>query len=226
MAAPAQPMAQHQSHLDSARDPLPHKMPDHTVSRQDLMLGVMPGNTSSQRFNAQMHWSARDEIRLRVRGLPRDVTTLEVMDIFAREGAVSRIELAQHPDGSSKGFVNVNFTPPPRRAFWAFNGYEATIEQRQQTVKLRFELLDLTEPTFYTGLHTGKQYPEVMLLTAESLDFGVSYDEETMMIFHSAHALPSIPITLRQSLRFRDIEVSFPVQFRKDTSASGEKNLE
>ena len=177
-------------------------------------------------LKSQTDWSSRSEIKTKVSGLPSDVTTLEVSDIFASEGTITRIELLHHPDGTGKGMAFVVFSPPPVRAFWAGNTYEARIQDRNENVKLRIMLLDLPEATFYTGLHTGKRYPENMTLTVESLDFGILYDEKTMMILYNTKAFSDMPISIRQSLRYREIEVCFPIQFRGNPNTGGTDRLE
>ena len=162
---------------------------------------------------------------MKVHNLPRDIATLEVADIFSKEGSLFRIELPNNPDGSSKGIAFVVFSPPPKRDFWSRDRYEARIEERNVKLRLRITLCELAEPTFYKGLNTGKQYPETMTLSADSLEFGILYDEQTMKSMYSTQALPKIPVTVRQSLKYREIEVVFPVQFRGGDHTNLSKGL-
>lgn len=165
-------------------------------------------------FNLQQYWGNQNEIKIKVLDLPRDISTLEVAEIFAGEGHIVHIHLPTNPDGSGKGVAFVVFSPPPSRDFWSRSRYDAKLPSRKLHTKLRLTLAELPEPKLYKGLYTGDQYPETMTLSAESLGFGTSYDEHTMMLMYSTRALPSFPITVRQSLRFRELEVRFPVRFR------------
>ena len=172
-----------------------------------------------------LHWSARDKIKVRICDLPKDVTTLEVADICSQEGKVVSIDLACNPDGSAKGVAFVIFSPPPRQDFWRSGLWDPFLVSRNQKPSLRVGIIQLAEPPFYKGLHSGKEYPECLTLTAASLEFGVLYGPEAMMPMYSTRSLPHIPITVRQILRSRQIEVCFPIQFRADRSSFPQKTI-
>ena len=187
----------------------------------EIRVGANPGRLPPR----TLHWSARDKIKVRIGDLPRDVTTLEIADICSREGKVVSIDLACNPDGSQRGVAFVIFSPPPGRDFWQPQPWDTMLESRHLRLRLRVNMVELAEPSLYKGLHSGKEYPECLTLTAESLEFGVLHSPEAMMPMYSTRPLPSIPITVRQILRSRQIEVCFPIQFRADLSSNPQKTL-
>ena len=197
----------------------------HTDSIPPSELGSIQGNSGRGGLHLQQQWNTYSEIKVKVFGLPKDITTLEVADIFSEEGSIYRIDLITNSEGSGRGIAFVVFSPPPRRDFWRRARYHAHVPNRNLDVELRIHLQDLAEPTFYKGLYSGTQYPETMTLSAESLDFGILYDEETMKLMYSTQATSGIPVTIRQSLRFRNIEVSFPVKFRGVQNTENPKGL-
>ena len=56
-----------------------------------------------------MHWSSQPEIQVKVSGLPQDVTTLEIYDIFSKEGRILRLDIISDTQGVGKGMAFVGF---------------------------------------------------------------------------------------------------------------------
>ncbi|KAL8783976.1 MAG: hypothetical protein Q9213_004227 [Squamulea squamosa] len=155
-------------------------------------------------------WATRPELRLKVFGLPTDINTRALWDCFSRHGAVSQIEISEDSRGMRDGSARVSFSPPPVQPFW----------QLIQSFRLKWRdgiqipvrlLLEPPRRTFFlpSPVDTSIKYPEVMTLQANSIDFGIMYDHNTMMSMHTILASPSCGIKFKQSMLHRETVVEF-----------------
>ncbi|KAL8833369.1 MAG: hypothetical protein Q9176_008015 [Flavoplaca citrina] len=157
-------------------------------------------------------WTTRPELRLRILGLPSEITTHTLWTSFSRHGAVSQIEIFEDSRGLRDGSARITFSPPPLEPFW----------QRIQPFRIRWGAamsipvqLSLEAPrrTYYhpSPVNPSIKYPELMILQADSIDFGIMYDQNTMMSMHTVVASPMGRIKFKQNMLHRETVVEFRV---------------
>ncbi|MCJ1416306.1 hypothetical protein MMC32_002641 [Xylographa parallela] len=159
-------------------------------------------------------WSNWVEVAVQFSGFPTNTSTKDIWNVFRNEGEILTIELFDDHNGNPSGRGRIRFSPPPAVAFWLRTPYEAVLEGTKGIVPLTLKLLarkrDFLSPSL---VDPRKRYPEVMILTAESLDFGFMHEPTTMMgMFRTTSSLLS-PVTLRLDLLHREIVVGFDVTF-------------
>ena len=188
---------------------------------------VIPIQANGNNF-VRLRWDQLPETKLKVKNLPRHYDTLQVYNIFSREGQLSKVELILDANDNSDGIAIIVFTPPPKRDFWRGRTYYVRSPNGQPLFRLNLELMASRSPVQYTGIQSRNVYPETLALTADSLEFGVLYEPEVMKpMFRTTPDSPSspIPILVRQNLYYREIEVEFPVAFRGQPGVSYLKPL-
>ncbi|KAL8655096.1 MAG: hypothetical protein Q9226_003172 [Calogaya cf. arnoldii] len=157
-------------------------------------------------------WTTRPELRVKVQGLSPYVNTYALWISFARHGAVSQIEIFEDSRGLRDGSARITFSPPPVEPFW----------QRIQPFRVEWGagnsipiqlFLEAPRRIFYhpSPVDPSIKYPEVMTLQADSIDFGIMYNRNTMMSMHTVVAGPRSSIRFKQSMLHRETVVEFRV---------------
>ncbi|MCJ1473449.1 hypothetical protein MMC13_002100 [Lambiella insularis] len=164
---------------------------------------------------AKIHdWSNWVELAVQFSGFPSYVTTKGVWTTFKAEGEVLTIELFDDSNGKSTGRGRVRFSPPPTKAFWQRDPYETVIEATGENVKLVLKLLPRKRDFLSSSLvNPTTKYAEVMVLPAESVDFGFMHEPATMMGMYRVVSTASSTVNFRLNLLHREIEVSFEIIF-------------
>ncbi|KAL9029678.1 MAG: hypothetical protein Q9196_002102 [Gyalolechia fulgens] len=156
-------------------------------------------------------WRTWAELRLRVTGLPPDITTQELWACFSRHGSVNQIEIMEDSRGVRDGVARVTFCPPPQRPFWGIDPFFVNLRHGiRAAVKLSCEA---PRRTFYHPSPVNKQvkYPELMTLLADSLDFGFMCGPQTMMAMHTIHSREQAAIRFKQNMHYRETIVEFRI---------------
>ncbi|KAL8835144.1 MAG: hypothetical protein Q9170_003449 [Blastenia crenularia] len=157
-------------------------------------------------------WRSWVELRLKVAGLPPDITTQELWASFSRHGSVTQIEIFEDSRGARDGSARVTFGPPPQNAFWTTIIPFFVNLRRGVRAAVRL-FLENPRRTFYHPSPVNKQikYPEVMILYADSLEFGFMYDPQTMMTMHTVNSSERAGIRFKQSMLYRETVVDFGI---------------
>ncbi|KAI4110623.1 MAG: hypothetical protein LQ339_001199 [Xanthoria mediterranea] len=161
-------------------------------------------------------WTTRPELRLRVLGLPPDISTRALWDSFSPYGAVSQIEIFEDSRGMRDGSARVIFKPPPFEPFWQLIAPFRLGRGPGNGTTLRI-FPEAPRRTFYhpSPVNPAIKYPEVMTLQANSIDFGIMYDRNTMMSMHTVVASPQGGIRFIQNMLYRETVVEFRVDINK-----------
>ena len=163
-------------------------------------------------------WQDWYEVAVRVTGLPRDlhITIKDIWTTFRSQGQISTIELGD--SGVRDGTALVRFSPPPRNAFWVRRTIKIILCETSPVTYYCQVQLDPARSTRQKFLHISSkssvQYPHIMTLTAETLDFGFMYQPTTMMTMCTVRTKESHRIVFRLNLHHKELEVSFAVAAR------------
>ncbi|KAL9610417.1 MAG: hypothetical protein Q9167_004872 [Letrouitia subvulpina] len=165
-------------------------------------------------------WRDWDELQVLVTNLPRDITTGELWSCFRREGHINKIDIKEDSRGFRNGKATVSFKPPPMKAFWGIRPYFVHLRHGgRAAVELRLEQ-KLRIFSFLSPQHPQRKYPEVMKMCANSVDFGVMYDQRSMMIMHTSKSTVQKKIEFVQNMLHREIVAVFEVDIKD--SANGQ----
>ncbi|KAL8939332.1 MAG: hypothetical protein Q9216_003425 [Gyalolechia sp. 2 TL-2023] len=162
-------------------------------------------------------WRTWVELRLKVAGLPLDITTQELWASFSRYGSVNQIEIMEDRRGTRDGVARVIFGPPPQQPFWSVDPFFVNLRHGIRiVVKLSVEP---PRRTFYhpSPVNNQVKYPEIMTLLADSLDFGFMYEPQTMMAMHTIYSRDQAGIRFKQNMLHRETIVEFRVDVNGQT---------
>ncbi|KAL8725364.1 MAG: hypothetical protein Q9181_006444 [Wetmoreana brouardii] len=154
-------------------------------------------------------WRAWIELRLRVVGVPADITTGELWACFTRHGQVAQIEIMEDSRGTRDGVAKVTYNPPPPHPFWQIQPFFVNLCHGPRASLRLF--LEPPRRTFYhlSPVDPMVKYPEVMTLPADSIDFGFMYDPRTMMAMHTINDGGRAGLRYKQSMLHRETIVEF-----------------
>ncbi|KAK0661295.1 RNA-dependent RNA polymerase 1 [Lasiodiplodia hormozganensis] len=153
-------------------------------------------------------WKSWQNLKVKVHDLPLDIATVDLYRLFKHEGTISRIDIVREMYGKVAFVV---FSPPPRRAFWkdmwflpagqSGPGIQLRVEARGPDRQLRRA----------SPANPLKTYPEIMTISASSIDFGFMYNESAMMIMQNASPIPPHNISVTLNLKWAKLIVQFPL---------------
>ncbi|KAL8951423.1 MAG: hypothetical protein Q9222_002614 [Ikaeria aurantiellina] len=105
-------------------------------------------------------------------------------------------------------------SPPPPRAFWQDEPFYIHMQGGfRAVVRLSIEP---RRRTFYhpSPVNPAVRYPEVMILFADSIDFGFMYDTTTLMAMHTVKATQRANIRFKQNMLHRETVVDFRIEVK------------
>ncbi len=105
-------------------------------------------------------WSEWIELGIKLAGLPRYVTTLDLWRAFSKEGSVATIEIFEDSKGERDGKGRIRFSPPPAKPFWQAMRYRLEIKG-SNPVTINLEL-DVKRRLFLapSPVNQNVKYPE------------------------------------------------------------------
>lgn len=160
------------------------------------------------------NWRSYTFVKVFVRNLPDNVTTLEVYFNLIRFGNISQITLHDTRGGSRATTAEVTFKPPPSRPPWKYPGIPFERDRRTggpaTTIHAR---LDYKQPKNFTLKNHASHvvYNEETTILAHSLHFGVLKNEREMDVMHTVQSTPESQVRLVLNLKRSEIEIYFPV---------------
>lgn len=178
--------------------------------------------TGSAGYRVQTQWQNWSELKLLAKGMAPDVTTLELWQLFHKEGNIDYMRISTE-SGSDKrtGEATITFKPPPRFDFWTDRMY--TMESPQfGTVVVQVGIDPMTPRCrmIPSPVNRACCYPIVRTLLPKALGFGVSTAEDSMMIKKFTLAEPLGELLFCVDLGSRSIVVTFnDRQLRHETHA-------
>lgn len=152
-------------------------------------------------------WKAQAEVGVRIEGLPEGVTTLDLYRCFKREGTISRIQVPVRPRGPSF----INFSPPPKRAFWAGEGPPIILAASPglSARKLNCQLTQQKGSQVPSPIRLDVFYDESMTLELDTFDFGFMQGVDCFVVKRSAAPQRARDLQLSLNLRFRKLQIDF-----------------
>lgn len=162
-------------------------------------------------FQPQHPSQASTRLRLRVKGLPPQTSTLDIYENFHRYGSVVRIYLHETRTGHNSTRADIDFQPAPDQDF---RHKVLLFETRShQSAKVSCEPLDDQPQTFTKGrpLRKGVRYDDRMEMNGKALEFGVLVEPTKMMVMGRSGSMEHSP-KLVLNLYRKEIEVHFPWQ--------------
>ncbi|KAL8679212.1 MAG: hypothetical protein Q9186_004509 [Xanthomendoza sp. 1 TL-2023] len=161
-------------------------------------------------FRREDDWTTRPELRFKVSGLPKDITTHALWASFSCHGTVSHVEIFEDTKGARDGSARVTISPPPPLPFWQTIQQFYVIWRAGTKVPVRV-YLETERRTFQhpSPVNPSVKYPEIMILPAESIDFGFMYAPTTMVTMHTVKASPQNGIMFKQNMLHRETVVEF-----------------
>ncbi|KAI4629730.1 uncharacterized protein J4E87_002916 [Alternaria ethzedia] len=160
------------------------------------------GQPSSQRSilrNEAQHWAHRQEVKIKLSGIPKSYWTKDVYDALSSFGSLFRIEIVT---GTRDNSAFVVFRPPPVHAFPHRN-------LRIGGALLGIETLSPQVRTVPSPANPAKEYYEFNVLPVQGIDFGVNVADKTMIAMHTLRSPGSIYMTL--NLIRKELDVQFSV---------------
>ncbi|KAL8661349.1 MAG: hypothetical protein Q9202_005651 [Teloschistes flavicans] len=154
-------------------------------------------------------WKSWVELRVKIFGVPPDITTGELWVCFSRYGSCTQIEIMENSKGVRDGVAKVTYSPPPIEPLWRIDPF--LINLRHGTRAAVQLSLEESRRTFYhpSPVNPSIKYPEVMTLPAKSIDFGFMCEPQTMMIMHSIHDSESRGLRFKLNMLHRETVVDF-----------------
>lgn len=164
-------------------------------------------------------------MKVLVKGLALDVTTLELWQLFHNEGNIDYMRISTE-FGSDKrtGEATITFKPPPRFDFWTDRIYSMkSLLFGTVVVQVSIDPMASQCRMISSPVNRACRYPTVRTLLPKALGFGVSTAEDTMMIKKFALAEPLGELLICFDLGSRSIVVTFnDRQLRDETHASSQ----
>ncbi|KAF2752043.1 RdRP-domain-containing protein, partial [Sporormia fimetaria CBS 119925] len=160
----------------------------------------MPIRPGTQRVQTRhQNGPPRTEVTVKVQGLPHDCTLKDVYNILSPHGDVSQIELERWGGGKT---ARVVFRPAPTHLQW-------TNWLKVGTLKLTADVEYRNPSMVMSPVIRNKQYPELNMFFAESLDFGVSTGPNTMTRMYTASKTNRHPVMITLDLNRKRIFIRF-----------------
>ncbi|MCJ1464650.1 hypothetical protein MMC07_003263 [Pseudocyphellaria aurata] len=159
-------------------------------------------------------WTSWIELSVRLFGLSPNVSTRDLWKSFSKEGTIAIIELYEDNRGNRDGKGVVRFSPPPAKAFWQVDSYPITVEGIG-SFPVRVELMPQRRNFMIASpVNPQLKYPELILMKADSIDFGFMYDRTTMMSMSRTVPTPQTEIQFRQNMHRRELVIEFQLNIR------------
>ena len=159
-----------------------------------------------QHFHGGLRWQQRPIVKIKVSGLPASIDTKHIWQRFQEYGSIHSIDIVQDPKGQPKAFLT--YRPAPNVNFWSRGRFCFPWMGREWGVSLK--IMDSSYTELYEVGTMKKIYPQILELSAESLDFGILYKASSMKTFYQSQATSDAPIFFRLNLFARRIEIEFP----------------
>jgi RNA-dependent RNA polymerase len=150
-------------------------------SNQPLTAGFTT-SLSGLTLKPRESWQYWPELTVRVQNLPPTITTSDLWRRFEQEGNIVFIELYENRQGIRDGNAKIRFQPPPRRDFWTADNIKISTNDGQGG----FEVRVVAEPKkrryeVQSPVRKAVWYPEILMLCASALSFGVLSEPTTML---------------------------------------------
>lgn len=172
------------------------------------------------RYRVQTQWQDWPELKIQVKGVAPDVATLELWQLFHKEGNIDYMRISTEVGTDKRtGEAVITFKPPPRFDFWTDRVYPMESPQFGTViVHVGIEPMASRYRMIPSPVDRGRRYPIVRTLLPKALGFGVSTAEDSMMIKKFTIAEPLGELLFCVDLGSRSIVITFnDRQLREET---------
>lgn len=226
----------------------------HPLSRLLGSSSYLPSPRTGQKHGMQNNWTIGEYLYIKVYDLPDSTTVGDLWTAFKREGHIAHIRVYENDKGTRDGHASVMFRyastlspcilltryrPPPTKAFWERGRYSIQLaEGRRISVRVNND----TRPQYNFPGHSRSKYPEIMVrclpcnaspptnifqtMYAESVDFGVMFDQTSMMKMRTAVPTGETGIRFCTNTFHREISVEFPMHIMDPRATSNDPNMQ
>lgn len=171
--------------------------------------------------------------------------TLRIFDSTKMLKALEMAEPASN-SGTLRNLIHVpaivrtnDYSPPPAKAFWACGRYSIQLAGRH---KISVRVYAESPRRSILPVHSKSEYPETMVrclypnastptnisqtMYAESVDFGIMFDQTTMMNMRTVLPTRETGIRLRMNMFYKEISVEFPMHIVDPRATSDHSNMQ
>ena len=113
-------------------------------------------------------WSQWSELKLRVKGIPRNLSIVDLHTFFSKYGHLTYIKV----EDAWSGKVLLNFSPPPSKEFWTQMPFVMHCPRMGQRHNLHGELAFIRQEKVSSPLDRHTQFPSKMV--SDATNFFVS----------------------------------------------------
>ncbi|OJD33937.1 rna-directed rna polymerase (sad-1) [Diplodia corticola] len=153
-------------------------------------------------------WKKWQDLKIKVHNLPVGINTVDVYKLFKHEGTISKIDIVSESNGK---VAYVVFSPPPLRSFWE-DQWSLPWRQPGSGIPLRVEARGQVRYSLKNSpTNPNKKYPEIMTVSAKSVDFGFMYGESAMMNMQNASKIRPHNVAITLNLKWNRLTVHFPL---------------
>ena len=168
-------------------------------------------------------WRTYTFVKVFVRNLPENVTTVEVYSNLIKCGNISQITLHDTRGGQRASTAEVVFKPPPEHPPWRYRAGLKFKRKDGAAAGPIFVNFDFYQPKNFTVDFEIKKkdsddeeteivaFNEETTIRGSSLDFGILMDETHMNVLYSVPSRQEYSVRLVLNLKRREMEVHFPV---------------
>ena len=202
----------------------------------------------------QDDWATGEHLFIKVCDLPDSTTVRDLWTAFECEGHIAHIRLYEDAKGRRDGNASVKFryaskigsrslltwySPPPAKAFWERGRYSIQLSGGR---RVSVRVYNDTRQRLILPVHSMSKYPETMVrclssntssptnvpqtLYAESVDFGVMFDQTTMMNMRTVVPTRDTGIKFRANTFRKEISVEFPMHIVDPRTTSNNPSMQ
>ncbi|KAI0401563.1 RNA dependent RNA polymerase-domain-containing protein [Xylaria palmicola] len=178
------------------------------MSAQSLAPPPRPGYASSsssgntvRHLGIRPDWKDRDDVSIRVKGLPPLITTLHLHRHFQRYGNIVYIDIL----GQRRDAAIIRFSPPPSAPCW---GERITLEADGQKYRVSAELRQWRDP-MRVETPGGRVYPPKLSIEPNRLQFGLLPQPFEFMAMRTLHNTSRRGFAFLANLKARRLEITF-----------------
>lgn len=226
----------------------------HPLPRLPGSSSYIPSAITGQKHGRQNNWAMGDYVYIKVCDLPDSTTVRDLWTAFKREGHIAHIRIYENAKGSRDGNASIKFRyasnlgsctlltryrPPPAKAFWERGSYSI---QLAEGLRMSVRVYNDTRQQYNIPAHSMSKYPETMVrclpcnassptnipqtMFAESVDFGVMFDQTSMMNMRTAVPLGETGIKFCTNTFHKEISVEFPMHIVDPRATSNDPNMQ
>lgn len=173
-------------------------------------------------YRVQRQWQELPELKILVHRLPPEITTLELWQLFHKEGNIDFIRINTEVGSERRtASASITFRPPPQFDFWTDKMWTMDSSQEEIWVlDISIDPMSFRPLTIISPVNSARRYPVSTTLTPIALGFGVMAGEESMIIKKITVANPTGELLFQVDLRSKSIVVSFTDRELRSTSQS------